>query len=164
MRQFTTPPAAAPVVTPGGARRGGRLGAATLAGTVDPQGWETGYFFEYGPSAAYGSRWPTLDVTLGALTGGQPIVTFLQNLQPGTTYHYRLAATNPGGTSYGADQTFTTQAYPASIIQEAPVLKTPLGINPETKPKATRSSGKNKHAKKKTRARKRRKTRPRKHR
>jgi hypothetical protein len=129
---FTTPPVPAPVVTTGSASEVS-VGSATLAGTVDPQGWETGYYFEYGPTPAYGSRWPSLPVTLGALTGGQPIVTFLQNLQPGTVYHYRLVATNPGGTTYGADQTFTTQAYPASVIQEAPVLKTPLGINPETK-------------------------------
>ncbi len=130
---FTTPPVPVPAVTTGSASEVS-VGSATLAGTVDPQGWETGYYFEYGPTPAYGSRWPSLPVTLGALTGGQPIVTFLQNLQPGTVYHYRLVATNPGGTGYGADQTFQTPGYPASVIQEAPVLKTPLGINPETKP------------------------------
>jgi hypothetical protein len=132
---FTTPPVPAPVVTTGGAGEVS-VNSATLTGTVDPQGWETGYYFEYGPTAAYGSRWPTLDVTLGALTGGQPVVTFLQNLQPGTLYHYRLVASNPGATSYGADQTFQTPEYPASVIQETPVLKTPLGINPETKSSA----------------------------
>jgi hypothetical protein len=160
---FTTPPVPTPVVATGGAGEVG-LGAATLSGSVNPQGFETGYFFEYGPSVGYGQRWPSIDVALGSQSGTQSVVTFLQNLQPGTLYHYRLVATNPGGTGYGTDQTFQTPEYPASIIQEAPVLKT-LGINPETKPKATRSSGKNKHAKKKkTRARKRRRTRPRRHR
>ena len=131
---FTTPPVPLPVVTTGGAGEVS-VGAATLAGTVDPQGWETGYYFEYGPTAAYGSRWPSLPVTLGALTGGQPIVTFLQNLQPGTLYHYRLVATNPGGTGYGADQTFTTQAYPRLGHPRSPGPQDPtLGINPETKP------------------------------
>jgi hypothetical protein len=144
---FTTPPVPAPVVTTGAASEVSAA-SATLAGTVDPQGWETGYYFEYGPTTAYGSRWPSLPVILGALTGGQSIVTFLQNLQPGTSYHYRLAASNPGGTSYGADQTFTTQAYPASIIQEAPVLKTPLGINPETKPSSKAPKHKAKKRKK----------------
>ncbi len=154
---FTTPPVPVPVVTTGGASDVS-VGSATLAGTVDPQGWETGYFFEYGPTLAYGSRWPTLDVALGALTGGQPVVTFLQNLQPGTLYHYRLVATNPGGTSYGADQTFQTPEYPASVVQATPVLKTPFGINPETKSSskapAKHKTKKRKRARRKARRRK----------
>jgi hypothetical protein len=128
---FITPPVPVPAVTTGSAGEVS-VDGATLTGSVDPQGWETGYFFEYGPTAAYGLRWPSLDVTLGALTGGQPIVAFLQNLQPGTLYHYRLVASNPGGTGYGADQTFATPAYPAPAIQEAPVLKTVAGTTTKT--------------------------------
>ena len=33
---------------------------------------------------------------------------------PNTTYHYRILATNPGGTTYGTDQTFSTQ--PGSTV------------------------------------------------
>lgn len=147
---FTTPPVPTPIVLTGGASEV-TVGAATLTGTVDPQDWETSYYFEYGPSATYGSRWPSLDVTLGGLTGGQPIVTFLQNLQPGTTYHYRLVASNPGGTSYGADQTFTTPEYPASTIQPTPQLTTPIGIATKpTTPNAKKPSNKKKHKKAKT--------------
>jgi hypothetical protein len=36
----------------------------------------------------------------------------LTGLSPGTTYHYRLVATNPGGSTPGADMTFTTQGTP----------------------------------------------------
>jgi hypothetical protein len=144
---FTTPPVPASTVTTGGASEVA-LDAATLTGAIDPQGWETGYYFEYGPTPAYGSRWPSLDVTLGGLTGSQTIVTFLQNLQPGTTYHYRLVAVNAGGAGYGADQTFTTLEYPASMIQEAPVLRAPLGTNPKAGQRAT-SPGKRKPKKKK---------------
>ncbi len=107
---------------------------ATLTGTIDTQGWNTTYRFEYGTSTAYGQSWPTLDVSAGNLLGDQAITVYLENLQPATLYHYRLVATNPGGTVYGADQTFATAAYPASVVQEAPTLKTPIGINPETKP------------------------------
>lgn len=46
----------------------------------------------------------------------------LNNLVPGTTYHYRLAATNSGGANYGADATFTT----ATLGAEGPgVLNEP---------------------------------------
>jgi hypothetical protein len=40
----------------------------------------------------------------------------LTGLNPGTTYHYRIEATNSAGTSFGSDQTFTT----ASAISQAP--------------------------------------------
>jgi hypothetical protein len=36
---------------------------------------------------------------------------YLEGLQPGTTYHYRVVATNVDGTTYGEDQTFTTPGY-----------------------------------------------------
>jgi hypothetical protein len=145
---FTTPLVPAPAVVTGGSSEVG-LGAATLSGSVDPQGFETGYFFEYGPSTAYGQRWPSIDVALGSQSGAQSVVTFLQTLQPGTLYHYRLVAVNPGGVGYGADQTFTTLEYPASVVQEAPVLNASLGINPETKPSS--KVPKHKTKKKKTR-------------
>jgi hypothetical protein len=130
---FTTPSVPAPAVSTGGAV-GVSRSTAGLTGTIDPMGWDTIYHFEYGTSTTYGSSWPTVDVDMGALTGSQPVLITLENLQPGTTYHYRLVATNPGGTSYGADQTFTTGEYPLSVIQEAPVLTAKLGfVDPEAK-------------------------------
>jgi hypothetical protein len=142
---FTTPPVPTPEVTTGGAS-GVSVGAATLSGSVNPQGWETSYYFEYGPSTAYGSRWPGAGVALGAFEGAQPVVSYVQNLLPGTLYHYRLVAANSGGVSYGPDQTFTTPEYPASVVQEAPLLRAPIGINPETpKSTTTKSTRKGKH-------------------
>ena len=126
---FTTPPVPAPVVSSGGASEVS-LGAAMLTGSVDPRGWETSYHFEYGPSGAYGASWPTVDVALGAFTGAQPIASYVQRLLPGTLYHFRLVASNAGGVSYGADQTFVTPEYPASIVQEVPQLKGPFGVTP----------------------------------
>ena len=38
----------------------------------------------------------------------------LTGLSPDTAYHYRILATNPGGTTYGTDQTFSTQ--PGSTV------------------------------------------------
>src|ERR1700723_1659522 len=62
---------------------------------------------------------------MGAISGPQPIIVELQNLQPGTVYHYRLLATNGGGNTYGSDMTLTTAEYPVSVIAQAPRLAGP---------------------------------------
>ncbi|HEY3864852.1 MAG TPA: hypothetical protein VGL54_02045 [Solirubrobacteraceae bacterium] len=121
---FTTLAIPAPAVQ-AGAAIGVGVGAATLDGAIDPHGWDTTYLFQYGTSTAYGSSWPTIPVDIGALEGSQPVVVGISNLLPSTTYHYRLIATNGGGTSYGPDETFTTAQYPASIIQETRILGGP---------------------------------------
>ena len=54
--------------------------------------------------------------------GTQTVTLDLEDLQPSTTYHYRILASNQGGTSEGADQTFTTA--PATTPITAPT--TPL--------------------------------------
>lgn len=124
---FTTAPVPPPVVGTGGASSVTRT-QALLSGTVDPEGWDTGYRFEYGTSTAYGSSWPSVDVELGAFSGAQPVSVTVPNLQPGTTYHYRLVATNGGGAGYGPDMTFTTAQYPVSVVAETPLLSAPLGF------------------------------------
>ncbi len=90
--------------------------AASLQGKVNPNRIPTAYRFEYGPSAAYGTNIPVPDGALGA--GDEPVsvpAAELAGLQVGTTYHYRLVASNecePGRTCTvaGPDQTFTTLA------------------------------------------------------
>lgn len=135
---FTTPPIPAPAVSTGAASAI-TVGAATLSGAIDAQQWSTVYHFEYGTTTSYGSDWPTVDVSLGGLSNSQPVSVYVENLQPATTYHYRLVATNGGGTTYGPDMALTTAAYPPSVIQPAPVLTASLGFfNPEangSKPK-----------------------------
>jgi hypothetical protein len=118
---FTTPAIPAPSVSTGGANGVG-VGSATLTGTIDPHGWDTTYYFQYGTSSAYGASWPTVPVDMGALQGAQGVLVYVQNLLPGTVYHYRLVTTNGGGTSYGPDMTLTTAEYPPSIVQEPPLI------------------------------------------
>jgi hypothetical protein len=130
---FTTPAIPAPSVSTGGAS-GVTVGAATLTGTVDPHGWDTTYYFQYGTSTAYGSSWPTVPIDLGALEGAQGVLVYVQNLLPGTVYHYRFVATNGGGTSYGPDMTLTTAEYPVSIVQEPPLLAPPKVAGKAAKP------------------------------
>ena len=80
---------------------------ATLNGTVNPNGASTTVIFEYGITTSYGS---TATATQSPLTGtsSQAVSTGLTGLTPGTTYHYRVKATNSVGTTYGSDETFTT--------------------------------------------------------
>src|SRR5579884_345156 len=44
----------------------------------------------------------------GGSSSTQALSSLLSSLGPGTTYHYRLVASSSAGTSFGADQTFTT--------------------------------------------------------
>ncbi len=156
---FTTLPIPAPSVETGGASSVG-VGSATLSGAVDPHEWDTTYLFQYGTSTAYGSSWPTVQVEMGALEGGQPVVVKVPNLLPGTTYHYRLVATNGGGTTYGQDMTFTTGEYPALAVQEPPALGTflvPVGpgrvLTASPKHKTGKKAKKTKKGKKHPRSR-----------
>lgn len=80
--------------------------SASLNGTVNPNGYNTSYSFEYGTTTSYGST--TSSVNIGSSTSAQSVSTSISNLQTNTTYHYRIKASNSYGTVYGSDMTFTT--------------------------------------------------------
>lgn len=83
------------------------LTSATLNGTVNPNGLETTYYFEWGLADSYGNT--TNSHSVGSGTSAVAVSANLSVLTPGTTYHYRLVATNSSGTGYGTDRTFKTQ-------------------------------------------------------
>jgi hypothetical protein len=93
--------------------------AATLNGSVNPNGSSTTYSFEYGTSTAYGSTVPSPPVAAGNGTTDTPVSAVAGALVPGTTYHYRLVAQSPGGTETGNDQTFTTPSPPVATTGAA---------------------------------------------
>ena len=83
---------------------------AALWGVVNPNHAPTTYWFEYGPTTAYGSSIPgTQDAKTEDSSGDRPVpaIQRLQGLQPGATYHYRLVAHSDGGTVDGSDLAFT---------------------------------------------------------
>jgi Calx-beta domain len=84
--------------------------SATLTGTVNPSGQSATYYFEYGTSKAYGHR--TTSASAGAGSSGVAVSAALSGLALQTTYHYRIVASNPSGTTVGADRTFTTKLPP----------------------------------------------------
>lgn len=110
---FTTPsteppPPPAPGATTGDASSVSST-SAVLNGTVTPvAGHSTRYYFEYGTTTQYGSRVPAADAFANPGPGPQAVTEAVSGLQPGTTYHFRLVASNDGGTATGADRTFTT--------------------------------------------------------
>ena len=84
--------------------------AAMLEATVNPGGAQTAYHFEYGKSAgSYEASVPIPDRDIAAGLAGVRVSAGVVHLTPGTTYHYRVVASNglPGGVA-GLDQTFTT--------------------------------------------------------
>ena len=79
--------------------------SATLNGTVNPNGLTTTVHFEYGTTTNYGFTTAN-SIHTGNTT--QNVSANITGLSPNTTYHFRLVATNSGGTSYGNDMTFST--------------------------------------------------------
>jgi hypothetical protein len=96
--------------------------SAVLSGTVDPDGEDTIYYFVYGTSEAYGSSTPALEG--GSGTEGEPAgPQTVTGLQPETTYHFALVASNEDGTVTGPDQTFTTTPRTPPLASTGPATE-----------------------------------------
>jgi hypothetical protein len=79
---------------------------ANLAGEVTPNKASTRYWFEYGQSVNLGSV--TALASLGNGTEKLPASTAIANLDPLTTYYFRINAQNQFGTVNGVILNFTT--------------------------------------------------------
>ncbi len=77
--------------------------SATLAGGVNPRNLATTYYFQYGPTVAYGSQTASASLAAGATT--VPVHQTVSGLLAG--YHYRLVASNEDGTKDGHDRVFS---------------------------------------------------------
>ncbi len=84
--------------------------SATLKGVVGPGNQQTSYYFQYGQNGAYEAQTPL--TVAGGGTQSLHVAAVVSGLSPGTTYHYRLVATNHGYTVDGNDRTFTTKKLP----------------------------------------------------
>ena len=128
---FMVPPTPKPLATTGAASR---ITATTakLEGRMNSMGCYTHYFFQYGQDLDYQDT-PFAYATVATVQRKRPltespqavqlplpgtfaglqqtmrsVVDNLEDLEPGTTYHYRLVAVNQHGVTYGDDATFTT--------------------------------------------------------
>ena len=110
---FTTPKTPAPTSTTTTATAV-TSSAATLNGSLNPEGVPTTYYFQYGTTAAYGSK--TATQSAGSATTAQAVAANVSGLGASTVYHYRLVAISAGGTVVGGDLTFTTSKLPAPVV------------------------------------------------
>jgi hypothetical protein len=94
----------------------------TLNGSALTEAVGTAYF-QHGTSTAYGAS--TARQGVGAAITPRAVTSTVSGLTPGTTYHFRIVAENAGGTSYGADQTFTTLPLSPSVppVNPLPALR-----------------------------------------
>jgi DNA-binding beta-propeller fold protein YncE len=81
---------------------------AKLGARIGPGGPDTSYRFEYGTTTAYGHTAPIPAGDAGTGLAARTVWAAATGLEPGTTYHYRVLASNELGTAEGPDQTFTT--------------------------------------------------------
>jgi phosphodiesterase/alkaline phosphatase D-like protein len=102
--------------------------SAVLHGAVNPNGKATTYFFQWGLTTEYGVN--SVAHSAGHGTKSVAVTTSATGLIPGTTYHYRLVATNGSGESIGTDRTFTTAGNPPPIVATGPA--TQIGKNTAT--------------------------------
>ena len=102
--------------------------SATLNGSVNPNGLAvTDAHFEYGTDSNLTTFSTTSVQTLAAGFSAQAVTATLSSLTPGTTYYFRVAATNSAGTSKGAIVSFNTVAQPPTVVTTAATSITSSG-------------------------------------
>ena len=113
--------------------------SAVITGTVNPNGLDTIYHFQWGTTTAYDHVGGYMSV----LTQNTPVAVSNQmtGLSPNTTYHYQLFATNnAGGASLSPDMTVTTLPPVPVVTANAPFDVTmtsvfiPCAVNPNGLP------------------------------
>lgn len=107
------------VLVPGtGAESASQLGEAAekLTGSVNPEGETvTACSFEYAlygtPAGVYPQSVPCQQAPTEIGSGNKAVVVSAEvsGLRPGSTYHFRLKASNPHGSAHGRDETFIVE-------------------------------------------------------
>jgi hypothetical protein len=90
----------------------------SMEGSLNPNGIESSFHFEYGPEATYGSSTP--DTLAGSGLVAEPVSATATELAPNTLYHFRVVGSNAQGSIFGADHAFTTAPAPPILDGSPP--------------------------------------------
>lgn len=137
-KTFTTPPAVEGLLTLPPSEVTGTT--ATLNGLLEPNGVDTHYHFEYGPS--YGQATASSDA--GFASEQKQVSASITGLEPNTSYSYRLTAENTFGSTASEPEAFTTEPVAPVIGALTPPSKTRVSatlgwaLNPENSPTSYR--------------------------
>src|SRR4051812_3879876 len=118
----------APTVSPLGSSGVGKDVANVGAGIVT-HGFDTSYQIVYGTTATYDHATEPLTLTATSNTLSTTVQQALSALDPGTTYHWALVATNAGGTTSTPDRTFKTDVADATPPVVEPTVSGTHGDN-----------------------------------
>jgi phosphodiesterase/alkaline phosphatase D-like protein len=84
--------------------------AATLGGTVNPEGLDTHYTFLYGTSSSLTVAYQTASVDIGSGSTPSPANVNISGLAANTVYYFRMQASNSAGAINGLIASFTTSS------------------------------------------------------
>jgi hypothetical protein len=87
--------------------------SAHLSATVNPNGAQTIYYFQYGRTTGYGRR--TARLTVPAGTSAVQVEADVSGLPGYTRYHWRLFARNAAGNAPGRDRVLQTKRVATSV-------------------------------------------------
>ena len=99
--------------------------SASVQAEVNPGGGEGSFVVEYVTQKAFehgefAAAKRSASLNTGSTDSLQGIRSLLTGLEPGTTYHYRVVATNFLETTQGSDRTFTTLPFIPSVNDQCP--------------------------------------------
>lgn len=115
---------------------------AVLNGEVDPNGLATTTWFEYGPDNTLSTITKSADQVIGSGTAPVSVQATILNLSAGTTYYYRVMASNSAGTSKGTIESFTAALLPPTVstLIAGPISNDNAVLNGDVNPKGLPTS------------------------
>jgi streptogramin lyase len=115
---------------------------ATLNGKVNPLGFATNYWFEYGTTESYGTKIPVSPTSVGSGSEYLVVSQTPTGLKGSTIYHFRaVAESEVSAPVSGKDETFTTLKVPAVTTEAATAVKlTEATLNAKVNPEGQETS------------------------